>query len=141
MNQTVIIVIAVISVLVIAGVIVFFVIRNPEDDDVEDDVEDDVVVDVDVGGAGVTKIVKVIDNTFDPESLTIKKGDSVQWNFINGENHSVVSNAVEDGSAGDLFDSGVIDTGGLYIRKFDTVGTFAYHCDAHQTMTGTIIVE
>ena len=147
MNQTVIIVIAVISVLVIAGVIVFFVLKSGGNGNGGDDGGDGGGNgggngnggddgDGASGASGETFIVKLENNSFTPDSFTIKKGDTVQWDLINGINHSVVSTE-------DVFDSGILTTSRRsWLYKFNTEGTFNYYCPAHeQFMTGAIIVE
>lgn len=41
----------------------------------------------------------------------------------------------------DLFDSGSLGQGDTFDFAFDEAGEFAYHCDIHPTMTGTVTVE
>lgn len=80
-------------------------------------------------------VVQVIDfdNRYDPQSVTVGVGDPVIWNWGGSvRNHSVTA---DDGS----FDSDPGKSGleiqheanDQYIRPFDTVGTFSYHCKVH----------
>jgi plastocyanin len=97
---------------------------------------------------------------FDPQELTIKRGDTVAWRFAAGEPHSVTAyeDELPDGAtywaSGD-FDSeqaaregwengqGAIQKGESYVRTFETSGEHGYVCIPHETagMTGTVVVE
>ena len=39
------------------------------------------------------------------------------------------------------WDSGNLDTGASASHRFDTAGTFTYHCEIHPSMTGRIVVS
>jgi plastocyanin len=41
----------------------------------------------------------------------------------------------------DSFDSGTLSNGDTFEQTFDEAGEFAYHCEIHSSMTGTITVE
>ncbi len=95
-----------------------------------------------------THIVEMTgDYEFVPSSLTIKRGDSVEWVLIKG-NHEVASGTVietEDGKEGvpdGLWDSGKMASGS-FTYTFNSIGTFPYYCDSHVDvgMIGTITVE
>ena len=95
-----------------------------------------------------THIVEMTgDYEFVPSSLTIKRGDSVEWVLIKG-NHEVASGTVietEDGREGvpdGLWDSGKM-TSGSFTYTFNSTGTFPYYCDSHVDvgMIGTITVQ
>ncbi len=90
------------------------------------------------GGAG--SVVTVTNFKFTPAEITIKPGDSVVWDFREG-NHNVVSgaNCVPDNA----FTSGPVKPApNQFTRKFDTAGTFNYHCEPHcpMGMVGKVIV-
>lgn len=88
---------------------------------------------VDPTGGG-SPVVKMIDTTYEPETLTVKVGDTVTWVNEDSAGHNAVA---EDDSWGtDLFGEG-----GSGSVTFDTPGTYPYVCTAHAGMTGTIIVE
>lgn len=70
---------------------------------------------------------------FSPSSITVKKGDTVTWTNNDSTDHTVTGNNGGPASA-------TIGAGGTYSFKFDSVGTFPYHCSIHSSMTGTVIV-
>ena len=69
-----------------------------------------------------------------PDSLTVKAGDTVTWTNSDRAPHTVTAN---DGS----FDKSLAASGGTAAVTFAATGTFAYHCNVHPTMTGTIVVQ
>jgi plastocyanin len=73
--------------------------------------------------------------TYSPSSRSIDVGDRVTWTNNTSATHTVTS----DG-AGPL-DSGDISPSGTYSHTFQKAGTFAYHCQIHSNMHGTIIVS
>ena len=82
--------------------------------------------------------VEVVDNAFDPESVTITAGDTVTWDVAGTNPHTITA---DDGS----FDQSV-STGDTFEQTFDTPGTYAYYCRIHGAaggvgMSGTIVVE
>jgi plastocyanin len=91
-------------------------------------------------------------NNFNPATLTIKKGDTVQWNWIAG-NHNVVSGGPNAPTPDGKFcnDNNMncamapLRTAGApaYKFTFNTAGTFPYFCRPHfgAGMKGTITVE
>ena len=88
-----------------------------------------------------TQTVSVKDNLFDPKTITINVGDTVNWQYAGQNEHTV---SADDGS----FDSGDLKTGEKtsFSFTFTKAGTFAYHCKYHggaggQGMAGTIVVQ
>jgi plastocyanin len=81
--------------------------------------------------------VEMLDLTFSPATVTIQAGETVQWKNTS----KVMHTATSLGPA--AFDSGTIDPGKSYSRKFDKPGTYKYFCIPHekQGMTGTVIVK
>lgn len=77
---------------------------------------------------------------FDPESVSIDRGDTIVWFDVEG-NHTSTSgvNGVPDG----YWDSGLLSPGQSFSFVFDTVGTFLYYCTPHWTfgMTGVVMVN
>lgn len=71
---------------------------------------------------------------FTPAAVTVKKGDSVTWTNNDSPAHTVTAN---DGD----FDSGELSPGESFTQKFAKAGTFAYHCEIHASMTGTVTVK
>lgn len=83
--------------------------------------------------------VSVIDNAFEPKTITINAGDTIVWTNNGARNHTVTAS---DGS----WDSGRLAPGQTFSRKFDNPGTIAYYCIPHGTptgqgMAGTIVVQ
>lgn len=72
---------------------------------------------------------------FDPASLTVKVGDTVEWDFQDPDSPHTVT---DDGNA---FDSQSQTSGFKFTHKYDAAGTFSYHCSLHPAMTGSITVQ
>jgi plastocyanin len=70
---------------------------------------------------------------FSNTNLQVKTGVTVTWVNDDNTTHTVTAN---DGS----FDSGNIAPGATFTHTFNAVGSVAYHCTIHPTMTGTIVV-
>ncbi|HET9316448.1 MAG TPA: plastocyanin/azurin family copper-binding protein [Vicinamibacteria bacterium] len=86
----------------------------------------------------VVTLTNVPSNRFTPQGITIRVGDTVQWNNVAGI-HNVNSDTPG------LFRSG--DPAAApwsYTFTFTTVGTFGYHCEPHGSpgngMFGTVVV-
>lgn len=86
------------------------------------------------GDAGVdaAATVRLKPVTFEPETATIKVGESVKWEWEGGVQHNV---------NGEGFKS-ELKRKGTFSHTFEAAGTFDYKCDVHPTtMKGTITVE
>jgi plastocyanin len=86
------------------------------------------------GPSGTTQVerVRIIDNAFRPQNLTVARGDVVRWVNRGTRTHTTTSNTGlwnESLSPGDTFR-----------RRFRQAGTFRYHCTIHSGMTGRITV-
>ncbi len=82
-----------------------------------------------------TKASVSIDNSaFGTKTLTVKKGATVTWTNDDSVAHTVTS------ATGAELSSGTLAVGKTYSHTFDTVGTFAYKCTLHPTMTATVVV-
>ena len=98
--------------------------------------------------------------SFEPAEITVSAGDTVAWEFAEGEPHTVT--AFEDDIPDDAeywasggFESedaaregwddgvGAIVDGESYVRTFETVGEHEYVCIPHEAagMVGTVVVE
>jgi plastocyanin len=86
------------------------------------------------GGQAGAGAVEIADFAFAPDSSDVKVGDSVKWTNQDGATHTVTA---DDGA----FDSGNLAGGKSFSFTFDEAGTFAYHCNIHQSMTGTVVVS
>ena len=88
---------------------------------------------------------------FEPNVVTIKKGDRVEW-----RNRSIVRNSVTCDPAkakkpesvalpagATPFDSGMLGQDKLFTHRFTVAGVYKYFCIEHETMgmVGTVIVE
>ena|SRR5688572_5545568 len=86
--------------------------------------------------------VNISPNKFEPQTVTIKVGQTVTWKW-NGGSHNVVggTNCAADTSA-NKFRSGDVQSGGTFDKKFDVAGTFDYFCEPHCSvgMTGKVVV-
>lgn len=83
-----------------------------------------------VTGAGS---VRMEDNRFGPATLTVRAGTTVTWVNVGRVIHTATA---RDGS----FDSGFVQPGGRFSRRFDTPGTYEYYCTVHPEMVGRIVV-
>ena len=72
--------------------------------------------------------------SFSPASLTVSTGTTVTWTNKDTVAHTVTS---DTGS----FDSGNMAPKATFSFKFNTAGTFAYHCSLHPSMKGTVTVK
>ena len=85
------------------------------------------------GGQAGSGAVRIADFAFAPDSSSVKVGDSVKWTNQGSATHTVTA---DDGA----FDSGNLAGGKAFSFTFDQAGTYAYHCNIHQSMTGTVTV-
>ena len=80
-----------------------------------------------------------IAHCFEPEEITVKVGDIVEWKNYDDAAHTVTSGGPDVGPT-DLFDSGLAMAGETYAIKFEAVGDYPYFCMIHPWQTGTITV-
>jgi plastocyanin len=85
------------------------------------------------GGPG-TNEVWIQGMAFTPATITVNAGTTITWTNQDAVVHTVTSNT-------GAFASGSIGNGGTYSFKFNTAGTFPYHCAVHPSMTATVIVN
>jgi plastocyanin len=71
--------------------------------------------------------------TFQPAALSIKTGRTVRIVNTDSTEHTWTSDT-------GAFDSGAIAQDETFSRRFDSPGTFDYHCEIHPSMTGTVSV-
>ena len=77
--------------------------------------------------------VTIANFAFQPATLTVTAGDTVTWNNTDAVSHTSTSDT-------GVWDSKPIPSGGTFSFRFDTPGTFTYHCAIHPQMHGTIVV-
>jgi plastocyanin len=83
-----------------------------------------------------TTTVSVQDNQYNPASVTINVGDTVQWNWTDSNPHTVSSTGAES------FDSSPAKTSGSFTHTFSAIGSFGYVCSVHGSiMSGTVVVQ
>ena len=85
-------------------------------------------------GAGGGAQVTIKGFAFDPQTVTIKVGETVTWTNEDPTNHPVAGDNGE-------FDSLELPQGASFSFTFTSAGTFTYHCKVHTNMKGTVVVE
>jgi plastocyanin len=92
-------------------------------------------------GQSTTTVHATPQNTFTPQNIGVKPGDTVRW-VNDGGFHNV---HFEDGSFNQPPQSSPPEAwpGGEVSRKFDQAGEYRYYCDAHASigMKGTVYVN
>lgn len=83
--------------------------------------------------------VTLQDFKFAPETVTIKKGQSVTWTNEDRRSRQVMSGAPPVMTA--QFMSPMLEKGQSFTFTFDTIGEFPYHDMVIPGATGTVIVE
>lgn len=80
---------------------------------------------------------------FEPEVITIKVGDTVEWHNTGGISHSVEFLSGEGPEAVAMSASHLMIPNGMYSRKFTAPGTYVYACRFHiiSGMAGKIVVR
>jgi plastocyanin len=80
--------------------------------------------------------VAIANYAFDPEAITVQAGTTVTWTNTDGFDHTATS---DDGAPAE-FDTGDLGTDASGDVTFEEPGTYAYHCDIHSYMEGTVEV-
>ena len=81
--------------------------------------------------------VSMVDFSFNPSSVSITAGQSVQWTNDGSSIHTVTS-------TGGAFDSGSMSSGAKFTCTFHSAGVYNYECIFHaasNSMTGTVHVN
>jgi plastocyanin len=91
--------------------------------------------DTTVSAEGGDERIEIADLSFNPESLTVAAGTTVTWVSAD-PNLPHTSNSDDE-----VWFSGTLNEGDEFSFTFDEAGTFAYFCEVHPTMRGTITVE
>lgn len=82
-------------------------------------------------GGTITKVT-IQNFAFNPPSVTIKAGDTVEWTNQDSTTHTVT---------GQGFDSGDLQPGKTFSHQFTGTGTVSYGCSIHPSMKGTVVVQ
>ena len=80
-----------------------------------------------------TASIHLAGSRFAPASATVAVGGTVTWTNDDGSKHTVTADNAS-------FDSGSLNAGATFAHTFTAAGTYAYGCDFHGNMRGTIIV-
>jgi plastocyanin len=82
-------------------------------------------------------LVKIVanaaSNSFSPNPVEVKAGETVTWINDDSRRHTVTS---KDG----VFDSGMMGKGQSFSFTFDKAGEYPYFCEPHPNMVGTVVV-
>jgi plastocyanin len=81
---------------------------------------------------------------YDPDALTVKKGDKINVDNVDTMPHTVTNGeSGSDPNSGKLFDTSIINGGASAEIDTSTVdaGTHPYYCMVHPYMTGSLTVE
>lgn len=79
--------------------------------------------------------IEIKDFAFNPQTLTVKSGETITWVNRDEEPHTVAS-------VGKKFQkSSALDTDQKFTITAGAPGTYEYFCSVHPKMTGTIVVE
>lgn len=82
-------------------------------------------------------LVKIVanagSNSFSPNPVEVKVGETVTWINDDSGRHTVTS---KDG----VFDSGMMGKGQSFSYTFEKAGEYPYFCSPHPGMLGTVVV-
>ncbi|GAB3024615.1 cupredoxin domain-containing protein [Natronobiforma cellulositropha] len=110
-----------------------------EDDENGDDGDDD---DGEEEEGGQTETVIVGDNYFEPDSLTIEPGTTVEWVWEGEIQHDVTPDQGAQPEGADWEGHPELaGQGNTYEHTFEVEGTYPYICTPHPEMTAEIIVD
>ena len=104
------------------------------------------------GGGGRTTTVKMTDELkFDPDTISIKTGDTVHWDNVASISHSATDDPSKAATASDAklpggaqpWDSGLLNPGQTFDHQFTVAGEYDYFCIPHEGagMKGHITVS
>ena len=89
----------------------------------------------DIGGIQPgTVFVSARDSFFSPDTIHVDVGLPVRWTNDGALNHTVVSDSA-------LWTSNTLSPTWWFEVRFDSAGTYPYHCSLHSGMTGTVVVN
>lgn len=80
-----------------------------------------------------TLFVAARDTLFTPDTITIGRGFPIRWTNEGALYHTVVSDS-------SLWASNLLAPRWWFEVRFDSAGTYPYHCSQHSGMTGTVVV-
>ena len=77
---------------------------------------------------------------YSPNNHSVKVGQSITFDNIDANFHTVTSGNPESGPNG-KFDSGLLSAGDIYTLELNQPGTYEYFCTIHTNMRGTLTVS
>lgn len=89
----------------------------------------------DVAAPAADVPVDIRDFAFGPNPVEVPVGGAVTWTNQDAVPHTATA------EQRDVLQSGTISPGSSFSQVFDTAGEFAYFCEFHPNMTGTIVVK
>lgn len=93
---------------------------------------------------GAVKRVRVVDDRFAPTRITIKRGDTVRWNFARGNRnfHNVTATRTPRGVAKRRYRSArAVGPGERFSRSFRRAGIYRFSCTLHFGMNMRVAVR
>lgn len=87
-----------------------------------------------VNGTRVSIADNARDDSYRPNPVELKAGETVTWVNDDSTVHTATANDR-------TFDSGVLMEGDSFSFTFDREGEYAYYCDVHPNMVGTVVVK
>lgn len=81
-----------------------------------------------------TVFVAARDSFFQPDTINVDVGFPVRWTNEGATYHTVVSDSA-------LWTSEQLAPNWWFEQRFDSAGTYPYHCSLHSGMTGTVVVS
>ncbi len=91
-------------------------------------------------GERETVTVDIANFAFVPAELVVSAGTEVVFTNSDSAPHTVTA-GTDPEPMPELFDSGLLQQGDTFSHVFEEPGEFAYFCDRHPPMTGTVVVE
>lgn len=85
------------------------------------------------GEASKSEKVDIIEFTYQPDPVVVQTGGKVIWQNQDAAPHTATADD-------DSWDTGTIEKGKIGSETFKEAGTFAYFCEIHPTMKGTVEV-
>jgi amicyanin len=89
-------------------------------------------------GKAVSIVGNSAGNSYNPNLIEIKVGDTVTWINSDSSPHTVTSSSSSSNDSN--FDSGVVRSGEAFSFTFEKEGQYSYFCTLHPSMVGTVVV-
>ncbi|OPY30837.1 MAG: Halocyanin precursor [Methanocella sp. PtaU1.Bin125] len=86
-------------------------------------------------------VIDLKNYAFDPRNTLVSKGTKVTWKNGDDDTHFVNTDPHPEHSYYRAMNSKALEKGDTFALTFDKPGIYPYHCSAHTSMTGTLIVS